>query len=71
MSDAVQNLLTSFAQLSRPEQAVVAKAIYKKLQPEQLEPVLDWSFPDDDELAFLADQLFQTYDREDEQNAQS
>jgi hypothetical protein len=56
--------------LSPTEQAFVASAIYKR-QPVQSQSELDWSFPDEHEMAFIADGVFQAFDREEEQNAKS
>lgn len=64
MSNAVQELLNSFGQLSHREQADFAKEICKQLRSPQVQEDLDWSFPEDEELTYLAAQLFEQLDRE-------
>ncbi|HEX4129712.1 MAG TPA: hypothetical protein VHZ24_06690 [Pirellulales bacterium] len=61
MTDAVQQLLASFDQLSPADQLVVVKEIDKRIATE-----LDHSPLSDDDLVFLADELFQMADREEE-----
>jgi hypothetical protein len=63
MSDAVLNLLNSFAQLSPAEQITFVKELRKKCQ------VDDTSIPEFEEMSYIADQMFQAYDREEAENA--
>jgi hypothetical protein len=59
MTDAVQQILASFQQLSPADQLVVAKEIDKRITLES-----DHAPLTDDELAYLADELFQMMDKE-------
>lgn len=64
MTNAIRDILASFDQLPRAEQIVVAKEIQSRFVN-----VLDFSPMSDGELAFLADELFQMYDKEESENA--
>lgn len=74
MTSEAQNLLASFAQLSREEQLLVGEEIQRRLETGMCERENcereDWDMspPTDEEMIYMASKLFQMYDDEERQN---
>ena len=63
LPNALADWLRTFEQFSVEEQEILVKEIFKRVdQRSELLPL------EDEELAQLADELFQLYDREEEEN---
>jgi hypothetical protein len=62
----LEEMLVSFDRLSVEEQKILAKEILKRLDERPELPPLE-----DEELVYLSDQLFQMYDKEEEENGTS
>ena len=60
MTSSVRELLDLFGRLSKEEQGVAAKEIWKRLNGNGVAPLSD------EEFAKVADELFQVLDREEE-----
>ncbi|MBS0209271.1 MAG: hypothetical protein JSS27_09975 [Planctomycetes bacterium] len=68
MTEIVQKLLASFGELSDADQAAFAKLIVAQIRARREEKT-DESPASDEEMAFLADQLFLMYDAEESEHA--